>query len=123
MSEVSEPRTLLSFEAALSELQRIVADLEDGRVGLEESLARFERGIALLKTCHQVLEHAEQRIEVLVGQKSDGTPVTQPFDASATADADSPSAGRRRTRKTKSEATPQPPLADTGSDSDTGFLF
>ncbi|HLQ45263.1 MAG TPA: exodeoxyribonuclease VII small subunit, partial [Planctomycetaceae bacterium] len=90
MSEVSETRQPLSFEAALSELQRIVAELEDGRVGLEESLERFERGIALLKTCHQVLEHAEQRIEVLVGQKSDGTPVTQPFDASATADVDSP---------------------------------
>ncbi len=123
MSEVSETRQPLSFEAALSELQRIVAELEDGRVGLEESLERFERGIALLKTCHQVLEHAEQRIEVLVGQKSDGTPVTQPFDASATADVDSPSAGRRRTRKAKFEATPQPPLADSGSESDTGFLF
>ena len=108
MSEVSETRQPLSFEAALSELQRIVAELEDGRVGLEESLERFERGIALLKTCHQVLEHAEQRIEVLVGQKSDGTPVTQPFDASATADVDSPSAGRRRTRKAKGTGSMTP---------------
>jgi exodeoxyribonuclease VII small subunit len=88
-----------SFEAALAELQGIVADLEDGSIGLEQSLARYERGVALLKTCYQVLEQAEQRIEILVNLKADGTPVTEPFDASATADAEAPSAGKRRVRK------------------------
>ena len=66
-----------TFEAALAELQRIVADLENGSVGLEESLARFERGVALLKTCYATLEQAEQRIELLVGVGADGTPLTQ----------------------------------------------
>lgn len=110
-----------TFEAALAELQRIVADLENGSVGLEESLARFERGVVLLKTCYATLEQAEQRIELLVGARADGTPVTQPFDASATADAETPTAGRRRSRKAKPETTPEP--EKTEDDSDTGFLF
>lgn len=111
-----------TFETALAELQRIVADLENGSVGLEESLARFERGVALLKTCYATLEQAEQRIELLVGVGADGTPLTQPFDASATANAEAPTAGRRRTRKTKAEAEP-PIEAASGDESDTGFLF
>ena len=108
-----------TFEAALAELQRIVADLENGSVGLEESLARFERGVTLLKTCYATLEQAEQRIELLVGARADGTPLTEPFDGSATADAETPNAGRRRTRKTKPETTP----AATDDDSDSGVLF
>ena len=115
---VSEQPT---FEAALAELQRIVADLENGSVGLEESLVRFERGVALLKTCYATLEQAEQRIELLVGARSDGTPVTQPFDASATADAETPTAGRRRARKAKPETTAEPDK--TEEDSVTGVLF
>lgn len=110
-----------TFEAALAELQRIVADLENGSVGLEESLARFERGVALLKTCYATLEQAEQRIELLVGARADGTPLTQPFDGSATADAETPTAGRRRVRKAKAESTPTP--VTTEDDSDSGFLF
>lgn len=111
-----------NFEAALAELQRIVADLENGSVGLEESLSRFERGVALLKTCYATLEQAEQRIEMLVGAGADGAPLTQPFDASATANAETPTAGRRRTRKAKVEAEPaaEPAIED---ESDTGFLF
>lgn len=111
-----------TFEAALAELQRIVADLENGSVGLEESLARFERGVALLKTCYATLEQAEQRIELLVGAGADGAPLTQPFDASATANAEAPTAGRRRTRKTKAETEPAAEPA-TEDESDTGFLF
>ena len=123
MSEANSPSELPSFETALTELQRIVVDLEDGRVGLEESLVRFERGIGLLKTCYQVLERAEQRIEQLVGMKSDGTPLTTPFDATATAVAEDPTASRRRSRKTKAEPIPELPVLDNNSESDSGFLF
>lgn len=110
-----------TFEAALTELQRIVADLENGSVGLEESLARFERGVTLLKTCYATLEQAEQRIEFLVGAKADGTPLTEPFDASATADPETPTAGRRRARKAKPESAPTSSAND--DDSDSSFLF
>ncbi|NOX56604.1 MAG: exodeoxyribonuclease VII small subunit [Planctomycetes bacterium] len=84
-----------SFEESLEELQQIVSELEEGEIGLEESLQRFEKGIALLRSCYQILERAEQRIEMLVGFNDDGEPVTEPFDASATVERAGGKAGRR----------------------------
>lgn len=54
-----------SFEESLTELQSIVSELEDGSLGLETSLARFERGVRLLRTCYLILDSAEQKIETL----------------------------------------------------------
>lgn len=79
-----------SFEQAMSELQQIVADLEDNSLGLEASLAQFERGIGLLRNCHSFLEQAEQKIEILISLKNDGEPTTAPFDATPTAGATDP---------------------------------
>jgi len=53
------------FESALAELETIVKTLEDGQLPLEQSLERFERGIALSRFCHTRLEDAERRIELL----------------------------------------------------------
>jgi exodeoxyribonuclease VII small subunit len=53
------------FEGALAELERIVKALEDGDLSLERSLELYERGVALSRFCHQTLEAAERRIEVL----------------------------------------------------------
>ena len=53
------------FESALAELETIVKTLEDGQLPLEQSLERFERGIALSRFCHSRLEDAERRIELL----------------------------------------------------------
>ena len=53
------------FESALAELEAIVKTLEDGQLPLEQSLERFERGIALSRFCHTRLEDAERRIELL----------------------------------------------------------
>lgn len=75
-----------SFEGAIVELQSIVGQLEDGSLPLEESMEQFERGISLLRNCYQVLEKAEQRIEVLTSVAEDGTVETDSFDASATFD-------------------------------------
>ena len=47
--------TALDYEAALTQLQAIVARLEAGSTGLDESLARFEEGIRLLRHCYQRL--------------------------------------------------------------------
>ena len=77
------------FEESLGELQRIVAQLEDGSLPLEDSMREFEKGIGLLRQCYAVLEAAEQRIEILTGEDSDGNPHTAPFNSSATFDADS----------------------------------
>jgi exodeoxyribonuclease VII small subunit len=54
-----------SFEDALSELERILADIETGEIGLEESLARYERGNFLIQHCRGVLGTAEKQIEML----------------------------------------------------------
>ncbi len=57
--------TTTSFETALRELDDVVQRLEGGNLSLEESLALYERGVALAAACHQRLQQAERRIEVL----------------------------------------------------------
>ncbi|MGD9853958.1 MAG: exodeoxyribonuclease VII small subunit [Planctomycetaceae bacterium] len=91
-----------SFEAALGELAEIVGDLEDGSIGLEESLSRFEEGMRLLRHCHEVLSKAEQRIEQLTGFDADGNPRIEPLDSAATIDQRNQSAGRRQKTPRKS---------------------
>ena len=84
MSEQPHVSAPQSFEGSLTQLQKIVQDLEEGQLGLEASLSRFEEGIGILRSCFRILEQAEQRIEILTGQDAAGNPVTAPFDATAT---------------------------------------
>lgn len=56
----------LSFEAALKELEGIVARLEQGQVDLEDSIALYERGQALKAHCESKLKAAESRLEKIV---------------------------------------------------------
>src|ERR1700756_4519301 len=74
----------VSFEHALAELEQVVRDLEDGQVGLEQSLARYERGVGLIKACYARLRDAEQRILLVTGTDEEGKPVLQPFQHAAT---------------------------------------
>jgi exodeoxyribonuclease VII small subunit len=74
----------LNFEQAVKELEQIVRTLEDGNTGLEESLAQYEKGVALLKQCYGQLRQTEQRILALTGEGPDGQPMTQRFDHAAT---------------------------------------
>ncbi len=53
------------FESAMTELDEIVRKLEQGELALEQSLALFERGVKLSRFCHERLEDAERRIQVL----------------------------------------------------------
>lgn len=76
----------ISFEAALKELEEIVQRLERGELALEESLAIYERGVALSRLCHAKLEEAEGKIEQLlknargdVMMGPDGRPRTTPL--------------------------------------------
>lgn len=57
--------TIKDFESALTELEAIVKSLEDGNLTLEKSLELFERGVELSRYCHEQLEAAERRLEVL----------------------------------------------------------
>ncbi len=79
------PETPKTFEQALADLERIVRELEDGKIGLEDSLARYEQGVALLKHCYGQLRQAEQRIVELTGMDAEGNPIFRPFDHSASA--------------------------------------
>jgi exodeoxyribonuclease VII small subunit len=92
MTDPSPP----SFEQALAELERLVHELEDGQIGLEDSLARYEKGVGLLKHCYQQLQQAEQRILLLTGVDDEGKPVTRPFDHSATVEQPKPEVKRRK---------------------------
>lgn len=67
----------INFEDALKALETLVARMEQGDLPLEESLACFERGIALTRTCQQSLKSAEQKIQMLV--EKDGRAELQPF--------------------------------------------
>lgn len=109
-----------SFETSLAELQQIVAQLEAGTLGLEQSLCEFERGVKLLRTCYRFLEDAEQKIELLVGFNEQGEPVTEPFDAAATYDAKEQAVGRRRASR---KAAPKPPPEKPDPDADAAGLF
>jgi len=54
-----------SFEAALAELESIVATMEGGQLPLSESLAAYKRGAELLAYCQAALKDAEQQVQVL----------------------------------------------------------
>ena len=70
----------MPFEQAMKELESIVTRLEAGDVGLEESIAAYERGELLKKRCENLLKAAETRIEkIKLG--ADGKPTgTTPLD-------------------------------------------
>lgn len=82
------------FEDALAELEDIVHQLEEGQLGLEEALGKYEQGVKHLKHCYALLQQAERKIELLTGVKDDGTAMTEPFQE--TDQQTGESAGRKR---------------------------
>ncbi|ALS22787.1 MULTISPECIES: exodeoxyribonuclease VII small subunit [Paenibacillus] len=68
-----------SFEQAMDQLERIVAQLESGDVPLEQAIELFQEGMKLSQLCSSKLEQVERKIEVLLEQ--DGGMVKKPFQA------------------------------------------
>ena len=62
----SEETNSLSFEQSMSELESLVENMEKGEMSLDESLAAFEEGIKLTRSCQKSLEEAEQKVEILM---------------------------------------------------------
>jgi exodeoxyribonuclease VII small subunit len=62
MANTSTPKT---FEAALAELETIVATMESGQLPLAEALAAYQRGAELLQYCQSALKEAEQQVQIL----------------------------------------------------------
>ncbi|MFO1114821.1 MAG: exodeoxyribonuclease VII small subunit [Beijerinckiaceae bacterium] len=79
---MSDAKTIadMPFEAAMKELETIVARLEKGDISLEDSIAAYEKGELLKKRCEDLLKQAEARIEkIRLG--ADGKPAgTTPLD-------------------------------------------
>jgi exodeoxyribonuclease VII small subunit len=133
--ELSQPEVkpssaeTLSFEEALTSLEQIVQELEEGKLGLGESLSRYEQGVNLLKACHQQLERAERRIEILTGVDAAGNPVTAVFDHQATmaasAEESLPRARKSEKKRIKDVNPPseQRPAQDTGQLDERNSLF
>lgn len=57
-----------SFEQEMEELEKIVAELETGKLNLDESVAKFEEGVKISKECNEMLENAEKKITMLINQ-------------------------------------------------------
>ncbi|WP_138493029.1 exodeoxyribonuclease VII small subunit [Paenibacillus pinistramenti] len=76
----------LSFEAAMSELEAIVSQLEHGDVPLEKAIDLFQQGMKLSQLCGQKLEQVERKIEMIV--EVDGTAVKKPYSENGTGNGD-----------------------------------
>jgi len=72
----------LDFETAMRDLEQLVERLEHGDLPLEESLAAFERGVMLTRTCQIALKEAEQKVEILL--KKAGGHQTEDFNTGET---------------------------------------
>jgi exodeoxyribonuclease VII small subunit len=72
--EASPATPSVPFEQALSELERIVHQMENGSLSLEQSLAAYQRGVALVASCRDSLNSARQQVKILEGD------LMKPFD-------------------------------------------
>ena len=72
------PEKKLTFEQALKQLEMIAEQIERGQIGLEESIAKYEEGMALVRQCREILAKAELKIQRLQ-QGTDGTLETSAF--------------------------------------------
>ena len=66
------------FEEEVSEIEWMAGEIEEGKIGLEESIVKYEQGMTLVKQCRAILSKAEQRIQKLQ-ERSDGSLRTTPF--------------------------------------------
>jgi exodeoxyribonuclease VII small subunit len=75
------PVAEMSFEAALAELEQVVARLEAGTVALEESITLYARGAELRAWCEERLKAAEARVAE-IAQAPDGSVRARPVEIS-----------------------------------------
>lgn len=69
----------IKFEDALGKLEKIVSDLENSELSLDDSIKKYEEGIKLARICSQKLEQAKKKVEVLI-KNSDGKFEIAPFE-------------------------------------------
>ncbi len=68
-----------SFEQSLAQLEAIVKAIEEGKIGLEDSITQYETGMKLILHCRAVLANAEAKVQQLnLGQDGKLTPGPMP---------------------------------------------
>jgi exodeoxyribonuclease VII small subunit len=81
MSSKPKPREAeLNFEGAMDRLEKIVEQMESGKLPLEDLIVRYEEGMKLVKICQERLANAEQKIEIIT-RNSAGKAVVQEFES------------------------------------------
>jgi len=67
------------FETSLQQLEALVVQMEQGDMPLEDALKAFEEGIHLTRDCQEILQQAEQKVQLLTEQN--GNLQTEPFNS------------------------------------------
>jgi exodeoxyribonuclease VII small subunit len=78
---VAKKAEKFDFEKALNELEKLVENMEEGDMSLEDSMKQFERGVALTRSCQQALAEAEQKVQILL--KNSASEELVEFDTSS----------------------------------------
>ena len=74
------PISEMTFEQAMSELERIVTELERGNVPLEDSITLYEKGAELKKRCETKLKEAEQKVAAITLDEDGSVTGTKPLE-------------------------------------------
>ena len=74
------PISEMTFEQAMSELERIVTELERGDVPLEDSISLYEKGAELKKRCETKLKEAEQKVAAITLDEDGSVTGTKPIE-------------------------------------------
>jgi len=64
MDEVKVGTQEPNYEQAVSELEKLIQEMESGKMPLEENLASYKRGVELIKLCQKLLDQVEQQVKV-----------------------------------------------------------
>jgi len=97
-----EPASGASFEQTLARLEEIVHLLEDGKIGLDEALGRYEEGVGLLRSAYEMLERAERKITLLTGLDAEGNPILRPMEDAASFSLASDASGQEPPKRERS---------------------
>lgn len=63
-----------NFEKSLADLEKIVVQLEQGELSLDDAMAAFEQGVRLTRACQQQLDAAEQKVRILLDENQSNLP-------------------------------------------------
>ena len=87
----------MKFEEALKRLEKIVEELENGSLSLDDSLEKYEEGIKLSKACSKKLEVARKKVEILL-RSEDGSVELKAFDEKAAEEEAKPEVSQKKKR-------------------------